>query len=153
MSRNDMVLRFEVALNIEKQGFIASLHEKGNYFPNDPIAFESYKYRKWNNTLTFPQVNEIPLGLRSLKSSVTCLLRIHNEPPHACSSFSPIPNILMSRFMMTPNGKRRSRRQQDTGDSSRPIGSLIRLILATWLNQKFITFSSLLINLLIYFFQ
>ena len=37
MSKNEMVLRFEVALDVEKRGFPTSLQEKRNYFPNNPI--------------------------------------------------------------------------------------------------------------------
>ena len=34
-----MVLQFEEgALNLEKQGLITSVHEKRNYFPNNPIT-------------------------------------------------------------------------------------------------------------------
>ena len=31
-------LRFEVTLNIQRQGLTISLHEKQSYFPNNPIA-------------------------------------------------------------------------------------------------------------------
>ena len=43
MSRNKMALWFEVALNIEKQGLTTSLHEKRNYFPNNPVQIYKYK--------------------------------------------------------------------------------------------------------------
>ena len=37
MLRNETVLRFEVALNIEKQGLTTFLQEKQNYFLNNLI--------------------------------------------------------------------------------------------------------------------
>ena len=39
MSRNEMVLQFEVALNIEKQSLTKSLHENRNDFPNNLILY------------------------------------------------------------------------------------------------------------------
>ena len=40
ISKNEIVLQFEVPLNIEKQGLTKSLHEKRNYFPNNLINIE-----------------------------------------------------------------------------------------------------------------
>ena len=38
MPRNEMVVRFEVALNIEKQVLTTSVHEKRNEFSNNLIS-------------------------------------------------------------------------------------------------------------------
>ena len=40
MAKNEMVLQFEVALNIQKRGLTTSLHEKRNLFPNQLILIE-----------------------------------------------------------------------------------------------------------------
>ena len=48
MSRSEMFLKFEVALNIEKQGLTTSLHEKRNYFPNNLIKRYSNFYYNSN---------------------------------------------------------------------------------------------------------
>ena len=45
MPRNEMVVRFEVALNIEKQVLTTSVHEKRNEFSNNLIS-HSYWSRK-----------------------------------------------------------------------------------------------------------
>ena len=37
ISRNEMIFRFEVASDIEKQGLRRSLHKKGKDFPNKLI--------------------------------------------------------------------------------------------------------------------
>lgn len=84
-------------------------------------------------SLTFPHVKDIPLGLRSLKTSVTCLFRMEEElPPHACSNLSPAPNILISLSIIAPNGKSRRRNEIDTGASSRLSGVFILLFLAIY---------------------
>ena len=83
-------------------------------------------------SLTFPHVKDIPLGLRTLKTSVTCLFKMDELPPHACSNLSPAPNIFMSLLITTPNGKRRKRNEIDTGANSRPSGVFILLFFAIW---------------------
>lgn len=82
-------------------------------------------------SLTFPHVKDIPLGLRTLKTSVTCLFKMDELPPHACSNLSPAPNIFMSLLITTPNGKRRKRNEIDTGANSRPNG-VFMLLFAIW---------------------
>jgi len=70
-------------------------------------------------SLTFPHVNEIPLGLLNLKISVACLFKMDAVPPQAWSSLSPAPRIRISLFITTPNGKRRKKNVQETGGNSR----------------------------------
>ena len=74
---------------------------------------------------TFPQEKVIPLGLRSLKISDTCLSKMDEELPQACKSLPPTPKMHMSLFTTTPNGNSRSSREHETGASSRPIGAFI----------------------------
>lgn len=89
-------------------------------------------------SLTFPHVKDIPLGLRSLKTSVTCLFRMEEElPPHACSNLSPAPNILISLSIIAPNGKSRKRNEIDTGANSRLSGVFILLFFAIYNFFKF----------------
>jgi len=92
------------------------------------------------NYLTFFQVKGMPLGRRNLKLSVTdSPISASGLVPHTSRSLSPAARITIFSLKTMPNGKRRIRTEQGTGDSvslSRFVRLFFRDLIYSWLSKS-----------------